>query len=266
MDISDRIERLEAQLKLVETYSVQGFWKAIDKAYEALLPKMDLRCIDSRHRDGRSGFKIYTSECQFGGGHLERYQCPNCDAIFGPQKYLDLDDSFVTADYDLLYSRYSEGDSTEDELKTFRSTSPQAGLLYLNWGCGSWSKTIPQLRAQGFDVWGYEPSAEESHGAIVKTRDEIMAKFHAIFSNNVIEHFRDPIAQFEDFRNVLTDDGIMAHSSPCYDYTYAFTRFHTLFLLGKSPYVLAERTGFSAREASRDRTYINFVFERLPGT
>ena len=71
----------------------------------------------------------------------------------------------------------------------------------------------------------------------------ISVKFDAIFSNNVIEHFRDPVAQFEDFKTILANDGRMAHSSPCYEYAYPFTRFHTLFLIGKSPHVLAERTG-----------------------
>ena len=76
---------------------------------------------------------------------------------------------------------------------------------------------------QGFDIWGYEPSAPKSDGVIVKHRGEISAKFDAIFSNNVIEHFRDPIAQFEDFKAILADDGRMAHSSPCYEYAYPFT-------------------------------------------
>jgi hypothetical protein len=264
VEITKRLELLEAQLKLVETYSVQGFWHALDRAYEAILPRIELNCIVCGHRGGRSGFKIHSSRCQFGGGHLERYECPNCGAIFGPQKYLNLDEIFVTADYNLLYSRYAESDSTANEIRTFRSTSPESGRLYLNWGCGAWCKTIPQLRAQSFDVWGYEPSADKTDGFIVKNRGEVSAKFDAIFSNNVIEHFRDPVAQFEDFKTILTADGRMAHSSPCYDYSYPFTRFHTLFLTGRSPHVLAERTGFSAREVVRDGEYINFVFARMP--
>ena len=94
------------------------------------------------------------------------------------------------------------------------------------------------------------------------SRGEISANFLGIFSNNVIEHFRDPVSQFNDFREILKPGGSMAHSSPCYDYSYDFTRFHTLFLLGKSPYVLAERTGFSATETVRDGEYISFVFRR----
>lgn len=262
MDYETRLARLEAQMERLEVFSVQGFWASIDRAYETLLPKMQFRCIVCDHCDGRSGFKIFSSKCQFGGGHLERYQCPKCDAIFGPQKYLDLDEAFVNRDYDILYSRYSESDSTNNEIKTFRSLSPRRGGLYLNWGCGAWCRTIPEMRAEGYDVWGYEPSAPRTEGVIVKARGEISAKFDGIFSNNVIEHFRAPLEQFRDFHDILKPDGVMAHSSPCYDYAYPFTRFHTLFLLGRSPFILAERTGFVAYQAARDGEYINFVFRK----
>lgn len=263
MEISDRLERLEAQVKLLETYSIQAFWQAIDRTYELLLPTLEINCIVCGHADGRTGFEIHTSHCQFGGGVLERYECPKCNAIFGPKKYLDLSDDFVNRDYELLYSRYSEGDSTQAELNTFRSVLPHVGGLYMNWGCGAWSKAIPELRNKGFEVWGHEPSISKTDGVIVKHRNEISAKFDAIFSNNVIEHFRDPVAEFDYFKTILAEDGRMAHSSPCYDYKYETTRFHTLFLLGNSPYVLAERTGFKAREESRDGDYVNFVFERI---
>ena len=54
----------------------------------------------------------------------------------------------------------------------------------------------------------------------------------------------------------------MAHSSPCFEYAYSFTRFHSLFLLGRSPYVLAKKTGFRVTDTVREGEYMNFVFER----
>ncbi len=38
---------------------------------------------------------------------------------------------------------------------------------------------------------------------MVRSKGEISAKFDAIFSNNVIEHFLDPVAQFNEFRTYL---------------------------------------------------------------
>jgi hypothetical protein len=118
-----------------------GLWRALDSAYADLLENRTLSCIVCGHKDHRSGFAIHTDECIFGGGLLERYACPSCDCLFGPQKYLDLPEAAVDADYRFLYSRYSESDSLENELRTFRSLSPSKSGAYVNWGCGgAWSQ------------------------------------------------------------------------------------------------------------------------------
>jgi SAM-dependent methyltransferase len=256
----DRLSRLEGQVALLEGYSIEAFWNALDRAYEAILPHRELSCIVCGQAGLRSNFGVLIDRCMFGGGTLERYQCPACDAVFGPQKYLDLSEDFVSRDYAILYSRYSEADSTDNEIRTFRSINPKSGQSYLNWGCGAWSKAIPQLRAEGFDVWGFETSAPTSAPYIVNSRDQISVKFDGIISNNVIEHFRDPLYQFKEFHDLLKPAGVMAHSSPCYKYAYAFTRFHTLFLLGRSANVLAERTGFRVIDRIENGEYINLVF------
>src|SRR5262249_4611821 len=155
------------------------------------------------------------------GGVLERYKCPSCDTIFGPMKYLDLPEELVSADYALLYSRYAEADLTEVETHAFHSLNPRKDGRYLNWGCGAWSKSVQELRAQGWDVTGYEPSAGaggDEH--VITKREQLASQYDGIFSNNVIEHFRDPIAQFRDFSSLLSANGTMAHSSPCYVYCY----------------------------------------------
>jgi hypothetical protein len=238
-------------------------WNALDKKYEPVLAAAELACIVCGHADRRTGFTLHRDTCIFGGGALERYECPSCDCIFGPKKYLDLPEAAVDADYRFLYSYYSEADSTPNEVRTFNSLKPQKGALYLDWGCGGvWSKTVSTLRKDGFDVWGYEPSAETSENYVVRFRGEISARFDGIFSNNVIEHFRDPVAVFRDFHGLLKEGGVMAHSSPCYEKNYTFTRFHSLFLIGRSPEILAERTGFSVIDRVQDGEYINVVFRR----
>ena len=256
-----QLSHLERQVALRKTYSVEAFWTALDCAYETLLKQRELVCIVCGRAGPRMDFAVLTDRCVFGGGTLERYQCPACDAVFGPQKYLDLSEEFVSRDYAMLYTRYNETNSTGSEIRTFRSLDPKPGGLYLNWGSGVWSETIPRLRAEGFDVWGFEPTAPASSPHIVSRRDQISARFDGISSNNVIEHFRDPLWHFGDFHNILKPGGVMAHSSPCYEYAYAVTRFHTLFLIGRSAEVLAVRTGFRVKNRLRDGEYMNVVFE-----
>jgi SAM-dependent methyltransferase len=263
LTLEERLRLLEERQALLTAYSVEAVWRAIDRAEEAGLEHREFTCIVCAQRGSRRAYKVLSSRCQFGGGRLERYQCPGCDAVFGPQKYLDLSQQMVDRDYELLYASYSEGDSTEKEIKTFHSMHPSNGALYLDWGCGAKSRVVSSLRARGFDVWGYEPTAARTEDFIVKSRLEISARFDGIFSNNVIEHFRDPVAQFQDFKSILKPGGRMAHSTPCYEYACEDTRFHTLFLLGRSPFVLAERTGFRAREAERSGGYINFLFDSI---
>ena len=238
-------------------------WSTIDELYDRILPDSVLTCIVCDHSDRRTGFALHHDQCVFGGGKLERYECPDCGCIFGSKKYLDLSEAAVDADYRFLYSRYSESDSTANELRTFQSLMPEKDGLFLDWGCGgAWSKTIASLRTDGWDVWGYEPSAPVPGDHVVNNRAEISARFNGIFSNNVIEHFRTPVDAFRDFHGLLVDGGTMAHSSPCYEKNYTFTRFHTLFLTGRSPHVLAERTGFEVVDDIRDGEYINFVFRK----
>lgn len=262
-ELEARLDQLERQAKLIEAHFTDAFWKALDAAYEASLPHRQIRCIVCDHTDARSGFEILADRCVFNGGKLERYRCPSCECIFGPMKYLDLDEAFVSRDYQILYSRYSEADSTIKEIRTFHSLQPAVGGVYLDWGCGGpWSRCIAQLRGEGWQVLGYEPTGEAVGEHVVNRRDALPSPFDGIFSNNVIEHFRDPVAQFREFHDLLKVGGVMAHASPCYEYQIAYSRFHTLFLTGRSLGVLAERTGFAVEGGIRDGNYINHRLRR----
>ena len=241
-------------------------WEAIDRAYDQILPNLTVTCIVCDYSDRRDGFEIHVDQCIFGGGKLERYGCPSCGCIFGPQKYLDLPEAAVEVDYRFLYSYYSEADPSANEIRTFHSLQPKQHELFLDWGCGgTWSKTVATLRDDGWDVWGFEPSAPVSQNFVVSSRAEISAKFNGIFSNNVIEHFRRPVEVFREFNKLLIDGGKMAHSSPCFERSYTYTRFHTLFLTGRSPLVLAEKTGFQLVDILKDGDYISVLFSKEPG-
>jgi SAM-dependent methyltransferase len=259
-----RLTKLEAQVELTERYFTEAFWNTLDVAYEAVLAHRPLTCVVCGHTAGRDGFEIREDRCYFGGGRLERYVCPGCDCVFGPQKYLDLDEAFVGRDYQVLYSRYSEGDSTENELRSFRSLNAEKAGRYLDWGAGGgWNRTLETLKGEGWDVIAHEPNAAGAADSVAPIWDGVTGGFDGLFSNNVIEHFRDPVAQFRQFHELLKPGAKMAHASPCYDYSFAFTRFHSVFLLGRSPSILAERTGFKVVDSERDGEYINYVFQRV---
>jgi SAM-dependent methyltransferase len=263
-DLEARLRWLERQAELTEAHFTAAFWTALDAAYDSILPQRQIVCPICGRSDRRDGYEVLLDNCNFLGGRLERYRCPDCECVFGPLKYMDLSDEFVASDLRVIYSRYSEADSTAAEIATFQSLRPKPEGLYLDWGCGGvWSHTISQLRGHGWNVWGYDPGADTAGEFVTNRRENVLAKFDGVFSNNVIEHFRNPMKEFQDLRGLLKPGGLMAHSSPCYEYTYAYTRSHTLFLMGKSPHVLAERTGFKVVDRVQQGEYINVVFARV---
>jgi SAM-dependent methyltransferase len=239
-------------------------WHAVDLIYEQTLPGRVIGCPVCGHHARREDYQRTHAECRFGGGTLERYACPRCDLVFGPMKMLDLSDAMLAADYRLLYDTYAETDSLESEIRAFRSTAPMHGGTFLNWGCGAWSETIDTLRGEGWDVWGYEPSVPSSSPFVVQHQGQISAEFDGIFSNNVIEHFRDPVAEFRAMASHLRHGGFMTHATPCYQLRYSDTRFHTAFFLGRSVDVLAERAGLvvERRETDAEGEYEAVTFSR----
>ncbi len=68
-------------------------------------------------------------------------------------------------------------------------------------------------------------------------------------------------AQFRQFRALLKPGGRMVHATPCYEWLYAYTRFHVFFALGDSIEALAQRTGFRVIGAVRDGPFDARVFE-----
>ena len=263
-----RIARLEARETALREWAVPAVWDALDRLYDRTAEPTRLECLACAHEDEHTAFATHQDACVFGGGRLLRHECPACGCIFGPAKYLQTPAPLVAADYRLLYAHYSEGDSTDAEVRAFHALDPKPGGLYLNWGSGAWSGTVDRLRAEGWDVWGYEPHAPVAadgagHPFVVRQRGEVSARFDGIFSNNVIEHLFEPRAAFRDFALNLKPGARMAHASPCYAYAFAYTRFHVFFPLGDAPARLAERSGFSLVDAEDDGDFRVRVFESL---
>jgi 2-polyprenyl-3-methyl-5-hydroxy-6-metoxy-1,4-benzoquinol methylase len=59
-------------------------------------------------------------------------------------------------------------------------------------------------------------------------------KFDIIFSNNFIEHVIDPLNNIKYLLNCLEKNGCLIFISPCFEYCYEFTHFHTFFFIGRS--------------------------------
>jgi SAM-dependent methyltransferase len=260
--LAERLARIESLFIVTERALIRGKYRALDALYAMTLPQRVLRCPICAYEAMRETFATRMSECQFGGGRLERYDCPRCGAVFGPMKMLDMAPDELQDEYRLLYETYAEADPTERELRTFASLQPTRGARYVNWGSGVRSSSTAILRRRRFQVWGYEPTAEKNRRFVVNALDQIPRPLDGIFSNNVIEHFLDPVQAFAEFASLLKPGGLMAHSTACYEYDYYNTRFHTVFFLGDSVRVLCERTGFEFVSREDDGDYINVVFRK----
>jgi hypothetical protein len=254
--LEERVATLEARLSTLSQFVGPAFWNHVDRLYDRTSsPRDALTCLACGGVFERKAMAVRTDTCVFGGGRLDRHECPACGCVFGPEKYLDLPGALVAADMAHLYSTYSEGDSSAEEMRAFHMMNPKPGGLYLCWGSGAWSHTVEKLRAEGHDVWGFEPFIETGSPHVVRTREEIRAKFDGVFSNNVLEHMQDPAAQFREFHHYLKPGGVMCHATPCYDWLYAFTRFHVFFPLGTSIDRLAARTGYEVIGVERDGAF-----------
>lgn len=245
-------------------HQIAAKWNVVDAIGRAGSSTMHMRtCPLCQHRDNNGSFRKYTSNCIFGGGVLERYQCPACDVIFGADKMLDLSDGELSQEYEWHYKVYEEGDSTEAELRAFHSLEPKRDGIYVNYGAGGWSRTVKVLREDGWNVFAYEPhSSASTAGEWVISSEAEMAKhrFDRLFSNNVLEHLRHPVEDFQRMQEWLKPGARMAHATPCYEYLYEYTRFHLFFFLGRSRQLLAERAGLSIQSHEVDGHFMNCVF------
>jgi len=74
--------------------------------------------------------------------------------------------------------------------------------------------------------------------------------FDGIMSNSLIEHLQNPIETFKLFNRMLKPDGVMSHSTDCYEYKIEYTSFHLYFYEGTSLSMLCEQSGFQITDNS----------------
>ena len=105
-------------------YAMKAHWRAIDLIDQGRGILHPRACALCGHLEDNMNFEELTSHCIFQGGRLLRYKCPACDVIFGPEKMFALDDEMLQLEYKLLYSIYSEGDSTASTIRAFHLLNP----------------------------------------------------------------------------------------------------------------------------------------------
>ena len=252
-----RLDSLERQSRDLRRTVMAAHYAALDAVEKGLRHDRPLTCPVCDREAPRDSLDIRVDEDIFGGARLERYVCGGCGCGFGPTKVTEAHEALLGMDYTLLYEDYSESDSTASERRAFDMLGMDRTGPVMNWGCGRWSHTIPQLRGEGWDAWGYEPSAPPDEASfVVGDRAMISPVFAGLFSNNVIEHMVRPVEEFRFLHSVLRPGARMVHASPCHRWLYAFSRFHVFFPMGDSPRVLAERSGFRAVDRQEDGEFI----------
>ena len=222
-------------------------WRTIDTFDQLLTGNIKITCRLCLGEFVTSNKKIQRleSECIFEGGHLIRYVCPHCGGIIGPLKMLRLTPNELADEYSLCYSVFDEAETTEVERRVFYDLKPEKGKRYLDYGCGKWSSTVQTLRAEGYDVYGFDAFIGENNEYMIREKETLkLMKFDGIFSKNLIEHMAYPIDEFKFLKSLLRDsESKMAHATPCYTYSYEYTRFHLHFYTGNSVNKLCEICG-----------------------
>lgn len=232
-------------------------WKKIDSKYKE--PKYFI-CRVCKCKNHIHDMKKIVANCSFGGGILNRYKCSNCGVIFGPLKFMELSQLDMIKDYIDVYKIFSEGNTYNNEISAFHLLKPNKNKIYLDVGCGSNSKVVANLNKNGYNVFGYDYLSSNGNKIINNVSDLLKYKFDGIFSNNTIEHVIDPINEFLFYKNILKNDGLMVHCTPCYKYCYEKSRFHVHFFVDDSINYLCKNTGFNIINKIDDGVIIKWIF------
>ena len=245
-------------------HQIGARWDMIHRLNALKTPSSELSCALCGYTSDRVEFNERVAECIFEGGTIPRYQCPKCDVIFGSELMLDLSPEALAREYEWHYQVFTEGDSTEHEIRAFRGLNPERGKTYINWGSGAWSSSTELLRAEGWQVFGYEPHSSANGGGdyVLTSRSELeQLRPAGIFSNNVLEHFRYPVEALREMAALLPRGALMSHATPCFEYRFEFTRFHLFFFLGRSRAWIAENANLDIVDYQTDGDFMNLVLQ-----
>lgn len=129
------------------------------------------------------------------------FQCPNCKGVFASQHFLPNDKTeiyrYEAHNNDVTDPRYRKFVSpiTSRILKDFKSTDRG-----LDFGSGTGPVITTVLRENEYDIETYDPYFDN--------RPEVLNnQYHYIASCEVIEHFHDPLKEFQNLKKLLLPNG-----------------------------------------------------------
>lgn len=196
--------------------------------------------------------------------HLQKYfkkktgelyhQCGTCDLIFlDPQFYLKPEDEhkrYLTHENDVMDAGYQEylKPVVESVLKLQKPIN--RGLDY---GCGPSSVASYLLKAQNFQIEGYDPYFNPRPDLLKQTYDYIVC-------TEVVEHFYLPRDEFRKLRNLLNVKGSLYIRTALTDFMGDFEKWHyhrdpthVVFYSKKSFQWIANTLGWEVMEMAKEK-------------
>lgn len=204
-----------------------------------------LKCYICDYENKVNEYKIYKSNDMFNAGELIRYQCPNCEVIFGDLRFLNLPKDEIEKDYQDVYSYFKEGDTTSDILTVFDKIDilKNKNLKYLDYACGEWNNAIEKLSQDGYNIKGYDKYVNGKKN-ILNNLDET-TKFDVIYNNNYAEHLINPLEDISYMLSFLEPNGYLIFITQCFDYCIEYTHYHTFYFSDKSLQIIADKLNVS---------------------
>ena len=200
-----------------------------------------LKCKVCEHSSSIKKYKKLTVRDRFEAGRLVRYQCPNCEVIFGDLRFLGLPSEEIDKDYEDVHVIFSETDTSEGRVIMFNKFELDKSLEYLDYACGAFPDTLNKLNNQGWTTYGYDKHVTVPHSRFLSNIDN--RTFDVVYTNNYIEHLIDPIKDFDDILKHVKPGGKLIMASPCWEFRYCYdiSHHHTFFFSEKSLKVLEKK-------------------------
>lgn len=201
----------------------------------------ELTCYVCNYKNNIDIFNVLKTNDIFEAGELIRYECPECNLIFGDLRFLNLSNEEIENDYIDAYSYYSEGNTKNYILDALNSLDlfKDKNKSYLDYACGKKNTTIEMLFDKGYNIYGYDKYVECNSKFFINNITNM--KFDVIYCNNYIEHLIKPYEDLLKMVEHINKGGYLILISSCFEYVIEYTHYHTFFFSDKSLNILAEK-------------------------